>query len=208
MAQLIYKPRPKIPSWSPPVAPKPKRNYFYWWAVTAWLLVVGIGYHFLPIDWGERSVTRDSESAPSPAPASIPEQTSVSGIRASNDVVVREPEENTSPVATKPASTEILSCEEFADAKSIAPEGRLPMHLGRSALDAFIGENDWAKPCRGKHRQTVQLCVAILDGAVRGLTLKSVRPNLTLENCLREQAKKLVLAPESSLRIVNTTFWL
>lgn len=219
MAQLIYKPRPKMPSWSPPIEPKPKRSYFYWWAVVVWLSVIAVGYHFLPIDWGRRPQDASIvESAPpmnpgdaaTPTertpPASSPLQGETSAERSGSDRVAHESQSDAPSNGAKQASLEIVSCEEFSKEKSIAPESRLPMHLGRSALDAFIGENEWARPCRGKHHQTVQLCVAILDGAVRGLTLKSARPNLTLENCLREQAKKLVLAPDSSLRIVNTTF--
>jgi hypothetical protein len=105
---------------------------------------------------------------------------------------------------TKSANGEIRACEEFLQQAKEMSDVRLPAHLGRSAIDTFIGENDWARPCRSSHRRIVDLCVAIRDGAVQGLTARTSPPNLTLENCLREQAKKLSLQPEANVRVIRT----
>lgn len=214
MAPLIYKPRPKLRSWTPSQVPKPKRSYFYRWAVLAWLLVIALGYHWLPIDWTQRQVEEESTAVSRPNPvdsrlghaAQRTDRGSTADEAPSNGEAQGAQVKLAPPSRATPSNPEILRCEDFTRGQSAMPESRLPTHLGRSALDAFIGPNDWAKPCRGKQRQLIHLCVAIENGSVRGLTAKTARPNLTLEACLREQAKKLVLPPEETLRIVNTTF--
>lgn len=215
-AVLVYKPRPKMGEWSPPRIPTPKRSRFLLWAVSVWLCVIAAGYHWLPIDWGQRWVEEPAVVPQADRPNAAAALTALNRQPDSNEGAVRKGTNGDEPLVSERSesarnrvespSTEILPCEEFRKGSSALPESRLPMHLGRSAVDAFIGPNDWAKPCRGKHRQTIQLCVAISNGMVRGLSAKLARPNLTLEACLREQAKKLVLPPEDTLRIVNTTF--
>lgn len=223
-AVLVYKPRPRMGEWSPPRIPTPKRSRFLLWAVLGWLCVIAAGYHWLPIDWGQRWVQEPEVASEADRSSVAAASTALNRQNSAAETAVSEwpkgavrngtngdepPAQERSESArsqSEPTSTEILPCEEFERGAKAQPEGRLPMHLGRSAVDAFIGPNDWAKPCRGKRRQTIQLCVAISNGMVRGLSAKLARPNLTLEACLREQAKKLVLPPEDTLRIVNTTF--
>ncbi len=204
MAPLTYKPRPKMHSWTPPSPPKPKRSKFFLWAVLGWLFATAGGYYWL---WGERgkaekptSETRSLDSlllparAPVQAPLLEPRPSVPQGAPSSG-------EERALPKS----NAELRPCEEFIQQATEATDSRLPMHLGRSAIDVFIGENDWARPCRAGHRRTVALCVAIRDGAVVGLTARTSPPNLTLENCLREQAAKLSLQPETAVRVVRTT---
>lgn len=214
MAQLVYKPRPKMRTWTPPQVPKPKRSHFYLWSVLGWFGVLAVGYYWLPIDWEQR----EAEPAPvapdlgasvgtSHAPELVEQRNSADSRTPREAPALDPPDANAlSSGATTRASTEILPCEAFTQGGRVTPESRLPTHLERSAVDAFIGPNDWARPCRGKHRRVVHLCVAIENGSVRGLSAKTGRADLTLETCLREQAKKLVLPPEETLRVVNTTF--
>lgn len=218
MAPLVYKPRPKLREWSPPRIPTPKRSRFLLWAVLGWLGVVAVGYHWLPIDWGQYWVQEPDGTSQADRSSAVAASTEFNRQIRTAEATTSEGSNSDEPLAaerststrsqSEPTNTEILPCEEFKKGASALPESRLPMHLGRSAVDVFIGANDWAKPCRGRHRQTIQLCVAISNGMVRGLSAKLSRPNLTLEACLREQAKKLVLPPEETLRIVNTTFTL
>jgi hypothetical protein len=202
MALITYKPRPKMHSWAPPSPPKPRRSRFYLCAVLGWLAATGVGYRWLSND--SEPNADDAQSAELPAPVS--RQPPTTAERRSAGAVAVDPASNVDvqPAAPK-ANAEILACEEFLKEASEPSDNRLPAYLGRSALDTFIGENDWAKPCRTKHRRTAHLCIAIRDGAVRGLTVRTSPPNLTLENCLREQAAKLVLQPEATLRVIRTT---
>jgi hypothetical protein len=217
MAILAYKPRLKMGEWTPPETPKPKRSRFFVLALFGWLSAIVAGYHWAPIDWRQRWVQEAGAGSEVDRSEAVVASTAFDHQTGARKAVARDSTKGDEPPLVlersasarsqvEPTNTEILPCEEFKKGASAQSEGRLPMHLGRSAVDAFIGPNDWAKPCRGKHRQTIQLCVAISNGTVRGLSAKLARPNLTLEACLREQAKKLVLPPEDTLRIVNTTF--
>jgi hypothetical protein len=204
MAPLTYKPQPKMHSWTPPSPPKPKRSKFFLWAVLGWLLATAGGYYW---PWGERDRAEEPTAEmrslePTRLSPRVPVQERPLESRPSSPQ--RPPSSNVEPT-THPSKGEVRPCEEFIQQATEATDNRLPMHLGRSAIDVFIGENDWAKPCRSGHRRTVALCVAIRDGAVVGLTARTSPPNLTLENCLREQAAMLSLQQESTVRVVRTT---
>jgi hypothetical protein len=219
---LTYKPRLKMRSWAPPFPPRPKRSRFLLWAVAGWLLATGIGYRWV-VDIGagasDEATSDDDEPEESAqklradmtddgrATAEPPQAPSVAHAEPpQSGADIDDPLSATSAERTRTRVTgEILSCDEFIKQAGEPRDNRLPAHLGRSALDVFIGENDWAKPCRKRHRLTAPLCVAIQDGAVRGLSVHTSPRDLTLETCLREQAAKLVLPPDSTPQVVRTT---
>jgi hypothetical protein len=202
---LVYKPRPKMRSWSPPSPPKPRRSRFYLWAVLGWLCVLAVGVRWFAA--GGTWLQPNDASDPEPLyPSASPPATSDVQL---GRFVQPSPAPSSDLEPVKPSTdAAILPCEEFLKQASDPADSRLPAYLGRSALDVFVGDNAWARPCRTKHRLAAQLCVAIRDGAVRGFTVRTSPPNLTLENCLREQAAKLVLQPESSVRVVRTMLFL
>lgn len=211
MAALEYKPRPKMHSWVPPTPPKPQRSRFYLWGLLAWLLTIAAGYHWMSNESeGDTSgAARDDLPVSSRSIEQLPRTESdvASSVRQSIRKPATSPRiapQGSAPV-TAPVASELPPCEAFLNLASESKENRLPAHLGRSPLDLFIGENVWARPCRAKHRRNVRLCVAIRDGAILGLTIGISPQNLTLETCLREQIAKLVLQPESNLRIIRTT---
>jgi len=213
MAPLTFKSRPKMHSWSPPLPPKPKRSRFYVWAVLGWFGATAVSYLWLS---GNRDEANSAVTPPNPVDgALVPPALEVSMQRVDARVAVPTPQPPSAmqraSESERPSPTndgEVRACEEFIEQANQAPDNRLPTYLGRSAIDQFIGENDWARPCRAAKRRPLALCVAIRDGAVVGLTARSSPPNLTLENCLREQAKKLALQPESAVRVIRSTLYL
>ncbi|HEY5962005.1 MAG TPA: hypothetical protein VIV60_35850 [Polyangiaceae bacterium] len=228
MAQLIFKPRPKMHSWTAPEPRAPRRNWFYFWAIGAWLLTVAIAYRWFS-DVADDEPTASSDGAESNGrdangrdangrDGTMNEPTRDARERdvisapkpASAAAAATLPEQGTATqVGTRPAragnASVTAACEDFIKESNGAMDGRLPTHLERSPVDAFIGENAWTKPCRTRRRHTAQLCVAIQDGEVKGLSAVISPPDLSVENCLREQAAKLVLQPEGSVRVIRTS---
>jgi hypothetical protein len=170
------------------------------------MLTLGVAYWWFSDDGAERaSESGVAELADSPATA-VP-VTPPSVATAAAAAAVQSPESKpatVTPARTGPNSVG-LPCEDFLKDTSGQVEGRLPTHLERSAVDTFIGENAWAKPCRGRRRHTAELCVATQDGQVKGLSVTIAPPDLTLETCLREQAAKLTLQPEAAVRVIRTS---
>lgn len=205
MAPLTYKPRPKMHSWTPPLPPKPRRSRFYFWAVLGWLGATAVSYRWLSSDASDPDTALAEADVPAPSlTSSTPAEPQRTAVPATTGAAPDAPARSEDAPTMKPFNGEIRACEEFLQQAKEMSDVRLPAYLGRSAIDTFIGENDWARPCRTNHRRIVDLCVAIRDGAVQGLTARTSPPNLTLENCLREQARKLSLQPEASVRVIRT----
>jgi hypothetical protein len=215
MAPLVYRPRPKLHSWTVPEPPKPRRSRFYLWAVAAWLGATALGYHWLSTSAGRGEPETSREEAIDLATARDPTPDSTANLATTSQTSSLSSGRSLEPApsgkrdgGTDQSGTSILPCEQFLEQTGDPVDSRLPAHLGRSALDVFIGENAWARPCRTRHRIKAELCIAIRDGSVRGLSVRTSPPNLTLETCLREQAAKLVLQPESNVRVIRTTVFL
>ncbi|MGC4070480.1 MAG: hypothetical protein QM784_38610 [Polyangiaceae bacterium] len=210
-------------SWTTPEPPPPRKSRFLSLALVAWLAALALAFRWVwPVGY---SPFEDTESA---APEAIDEsprvtRTTVMDAAASNEAIsgslstAREATEDTNgsaareDAATSPASssraavprtvTELPECEAFLGEAKAAGYGRLPTHIGLSPLDAFVGSTQWTKPCLGRRRRTVELCAAIRDGSLVGLTLHAKPVDLTLEECLREAALKLTFRSEPEVRI-------
>ena len=204
MALLEYKPRPKMRSWASPEPPPPRRSRFLWFALAAWIAALYIGYQLV---WQGRLPLSESEpdAASSPTLGLDGAQTAPASanIAQPRKEVITEDREAIVPTSAPGGPVELPACEAFLAEARTSENVRMPASLGRSALDAFIGHDEWLKPCRGRHRRRVSLCAALRDGNIIGLTLRAEPKDLTLETCVREQALKIVLRAEPNLRVVK-----
>jgi hypothetical protein len=192
-------------SWEAPEPRPPRRSLLLWFALVAWFGALYLGYQRL----GRNETTADTSRA---AEADAP---TLAEARARPDLppietatgTVAAPAPVTAPAASQSqTATSLPSCESFSSEAKGNDQERVPAHLGRSVLDRFLGDTEWTRPCRGrKRRSTVQFCAAIRDGELVGLTLKSSPKSVGLEECIREQARKVVVRSESVVRIVDIT---
>jgi hypothetical protein len=209
-------------SWTLPEPPPPRRSRFLWLALLSWIAAIALSFRWVwpegtsPFENTGSSALETLAETPPPranaetAPRSLAASPSPSSAidvasekpnrRAPSDET--EPGSAQSPRATAPRTpAELPGCETFLGEAKAAGYGRLPTHIGLSALDSFVGSTQWTKHCRGRKRRSVELCAAIRDGSLVGLTLQAKPVDLTLEECLREAALKLTFRSEPELRI-------
>jgi hypothetical protein len=171
-----------------------------------WFAALYVGYRWVwpdgfPLSGNEPSETLD-DTAPSSDKAAMPHEA-----RAKPEGTATTPALNATdsePIPTTQASSipaELPGCDAFLAEARAGEAERMPAHLGRSALDQFIGSTEWTKPCRGRRRRSIEFCAAVRDGRIVGLTLRAIPKDLSLEDCVREQAQKLTLRSEPSLHI-------
>lgn len=211
MTLIGYKSRPRMRSWTAPEPPPPRRSGYLWFALLAWLGALVLGYRwvwpdpFAPFRSSEEST--DVTTPPFLPNASLPPKTmaplppTYPPSAASQTSVVQAVESSAKPT-TLPQ--DLPGCEAFRAESQNGDNLRMPAHLGQAAFGSFIGETAWLKPCRGKVRRVIKFCAAIRDGALVGLSLRAEPRNLTLENCVREQALKVPLRAEPSLTVMET----
>jgi hypothetical protein len=207
-----------------PEPPPPRKSRFLWLALLAWIAALGLAFRWVwpegyspfqsevssrvdALDEPPRAAhVSDSispapsmETAPGAAPPTSNDAPDTNG-RAARDETTPPP----ASVAQGPTprrATDLPDCETFLGEAKAAGYGKLPTHIGLSALDAFVGSTQWTKPCQGRRRRSVELCAAIRDGSLVGLTLHAKPVDLTLEECVREAALKLTFRVEPEVRI-------
>ena len=212
MALLGYKPRPRMRSWAAPEPPPPRRSGYLLIALLGWFGALYVGYRWV---WPGTSPFRNDETAleseQSENNEGTPEPATLTRYEAPQTVVPVNPSasdteraRDETAAAPKPSNGELPGCEGFRAEIVDSDNERMPAHLGMAAIGSFIGESAWLKPCRGHKRRSMRFCAAIRNGSLLGLTLRAEPPDLTLENCVREQALKVPLRAEPSLRIIET----
>jgi hypothetical protein len=196
-------------SWTAPEPPPPRRSRFLFLAFVVWCGALYLGNR---LAWPEgysffghvapetqESANLDVQKLPESQPSPLPEL-ATRDTEVAPDVADKGKE---SAQKTSARTGELPPCEAFLEEAKHGGNERMPTHLGRSAMIEFVGSAEWAKPCRGRKRRTMQFCAAIRDGVIVGLTLRGRPHDLSLETCVREQATKLLLPQEPAIRIVD-----
>lgn len=205
MALVGYKTRPRLHSWEAPEPPPPKSSRLLWFAVIAWFGAIYLGYLWL----GTNEPAHVTEApAQTDEPNFIENSTEPARSRIAGDASATALAVATAVPAALPSSepTPLPPCESFLLEARGNDQERVPAHMGRSVLAQFLGDSEWTRPCRGrKRRATVKFCAAVRDGELVGLSLNSIPKSLGLENCIREQARKVPVRSETVVRIVDVT---
>jgi hypothetical protein len=191
---LEYKPRVRLDSWEPPMVRRPRRSLWWLWSILLYGAVVVVGYAVVT---GRLGLEPADESANTSAPTLTPSPNPTELVALPPDV--SRFVERTDPAATLPP------CEEFREPVS-SPAGTEPSSdLERSGFSTILSDARFTNDCRSKVRRRVTLCLAVQQGSLVGVTVRTEPADSVTDQCVVRGLRGLRYPVEPTLRVLRTT---
>lgn len=71
---------------------------------------------------------------------------------------------------------------------------------------ALLAQGSYLLDCEGAYESDVSLCVAVADGRVSGVTVRTDPPRPEVEECLRDAVSALSFEPNLGFDVTEVTF--
>ena len=120
----------------------------------------------------------------------------------------RAPTGEPSPKATVAPSPGARTCEQAREAYLLARKeaGPPPSTANDSKIQSILNKGTYLQACGVPGSMSVDVCAAIQDGAVTGVTVKTVPPDARIAACIDGKIRALQFPSDPALSIAYTKF--